>query len=137
MSLGPEADGICCRYFCKLVAHRVCCTQVYQCCGGPMARHLVRFRSSAGRPPGDRVPDGSNRVKQVNTEKGENFESVQLEGRLRLDQSAMLQLLPLLILPVVIGAEQFVPETIFLPYSETEDVDFTIERPGRVGCYQW
>ena len=101
-----------------------------------MARHLVRFLSSAGRPPGDRVPDGSNRVKQVNTEKGEKFESVQLEGRLRLCQIAMLQLLPLLI-PVVIGADQFVPETIFLPYSETEDVDFTIERPGRVGCYQW
>jgi len=33
--------------------------------------------------------------------------------------------------------EQEVPETIFLPYSETEDVDFTIERPSRVGCYQW
>eukprot|EP00090_Calanus_glacialis_P028282 TRINITY_DN45475_c0_g1_i1.p1 TRINITY_DN45475_c0_g1~~TRINITY_DN45475_c0_g1_i1.p1 ORF type:complete len:919 (-),score=251.02 TRINITY_DN45475_c0_g1_i1:238-2994(-) len=34
-------------------------------------------------------------------------------------------------------AEQEVPETIFLPYSETEDVDFTIDRPSRVGCYQW
>ena len=33
--------------------------------------------------------------------------------------------------------EQVVPETIFLPYSETEDVDFTIERPSKVGCYQW
>jgi len=33
--------------------------------------------------------------------------------------------------------EQEVPETIFLPYSETEDVDFTIDRPSRVGCYQW
>lgn len=49
----------------------------------------------------------------------------------------MLRLLPLLLLAVVIGAEQFVPETIFLPYSETEDVDFAIERPGRVGCFQW
>ena len=49
---------------------------------------------------------------------------------------AMLQLL-LLPIAVVLGAEQFAPETIFLPYSETEDVDFTIERPGRVGCYQW
>ena len=47
----------------------------------------------------------------------------------------MLRLLPLL--AVVLAAEPFVPETIFLPYSETEDVDFTIERPGRVGCYQW
>ena len=50
---------------------------------------------------------------------------------------AMLQLLPLLIPVVIVGAEQLVPETIFLPYSETEDVDFAIERPGRVGCYQW
>ena len=49
----------------------------------------------------------------------------------------MLRLLPLLLLAVVNGAEQFVPETIFLPYSETEDVDFAIERPGRVGCFQW
>merc|ERR1712032_40434 len=49
---------------------------------------------------------------------------------------AMLQLL-LLPIAVVLGAEQFAPETIFIPYSETEDVDFTIERPGRVGCYQW
>jgi len=34
-------------------------------------------------------------------------------------------------------AEQEVPETIFLPYSETEDVDFTIDRPNKIGCYQW
>ena len=33
--------------------------------------------------------------------------------------------------------ESEVPETIYLPYSETEDVDFTIDRPTRVGCYQW
>lgn len=25
----------------------------------------------------------------------------------------------------------------FLPYSETEDVDFHISRPGGSGCYQW
>jgi hypothetical protein len=24
-----------------------------------------------------------------------------------------------------------------LPYSETEDVDFNIARPGGSGCYQW
>ena len=29
------------------------------------------------------------------------------------------------------------PDTIYLPYSETEDVDFSIERPNNVGCYQW
>ena len=29
------------------------------------------------------------------------------------------------------------PETIYLPYSETEDVDFTIARPSNIGCYQW
>ena len=46
-------------------------------------------------------------------------------------------LLLLSLAAVVLGVEQFVPETIFLPYSETEDVDFTIERPGRVGCFQW
>ena len=46
-------------------------------------------------------------------------------------------LLLLSLAAAVLAADQFVPETIFLPYSETEDVDFTIERPGRVGCYQW
>ena len=25
----------------------------------------------------------------------------------------------------------------FLPYSVTEDVDFSISRPGGFGCYQW
>ena len=25
----------------------------------------------------------------------------------------------------------------YLPYSETEDVDFSIVRPGGFGCYQW
>ena len=25
----------------------------------------------------------------------------------------------------------------FLPYSVTEDVDFSIARPGGFGCYQW
>lgn len=25
----------------------------------------------------------------------------------------------------------------FLPYSETEDVDFSIVRPGGSGCFQW
>ena len=25
----------------------------------------------------------------------------------------------------------------YLPYSETEDVDFNIVRPGGQGCYQW
>ena len=25
----------------------------------------------------------------------------------------------------------------FLPYSETEDVDFSIVRPGGMGCYMW
>ena len=29
------------------------------------------------------------------------------------------------------------PDTIYLPYSETEDVDFTIAIPGNKGCYQW
>ena len=29
------------------------------------------------------------------------------------------------------------PDTIYLPYSESEDVDFTISRPSKVGCYQW
>ena len=28
-----------------------------------------------------------------------------------------------------------VPDTIYLPYSESEDVDFTIAR--KTGCYQW
>ena len=37
----------------------------------------------------------------------------------------------------LVFAEQEVPETIFLPYSETEDVDFTIDRPNKIGCYQW
>ena len=36
-----------------------------------------------------------------------------------------------------IQAEDTVPETIYLPYSETEDVDFTISLPSNVGCYQW
>ena len=25
----------------------------------------------------------------------------------------------------------------YLPYSETEDVDFSLSRPSGVGCYQW
>ena len=25
----------------------------------------------------------------------------------------------------------------YLPYSETEDVDFSIVRPGGSGCFQW
>jgi hypothetical protein len=25
----------------------------------------------------------------------------------------------------------------YLPYSVTEDVDFSISRPGGFGCYQW
>ena len=25
----------------------------------------------------------------------------------------------------------------YLPYSVTEDVDFSISRPGGYGCYQW
>ena len=25
----------------------------------------------------------------------------------------------------------------WLPYSETEDVDFTLSRPEGYGCYQW
>ena len=29
------------------------------------------------------------------------------------------------------------PDTIYLPYSETEDVDFSIDRPNNIGCYQW
>ena len=29
------------------------------------------------------------------------------------------------------------PDTIYLPYSETEDVDFSVERPNNIGCYQW
>ena len=111
-----------------------------------MARHPVRFRSSAGRPPGDRAPDGGDRVKQVNIERKKRLQlggwkvergwSGQGGCGAGIELEAMLQLLPLMI-AVVIGAEQFVPETIFLPYSETEDVDFTIERPGRIGCYQW
>ena len=48
-------------------------TGIWKHRGGPMARHPVRFRSSAGRPPlvapGDRAPDGGDRVKQVNTER--------------------------------------------------------------------
>ena len=34
-------------------------------------------------------------------------------------------------------AKEEVPDTIYLPYSETEDVDFTISRPSKIGCYQW
>jgi len=48
----------------------------------------------------------------------------------------LVGLFAILALSSVFG-EQEVPETIFLPYSETEDVDFTIDRPSRVGCYQW
>ena len=29
------------------------------------------------------------------------------------------------------------PDTIYLPYSESEDVDFAIARPSKIGCYQW
>ena len=25
----------------------------------------------------------------------------------------------------------------YLPYSVTEDVDFTLQRPAGFGCYQW
>ena len=25
----------------------------------------------------------------------------------------------------------------YLPYSTTEDVDFSLSRPGGFGCYQW
>ena len=41
--------------------------------------------------------------------------------------------------PLVICDEvkEETPDTIFLPYSETEDVDFTISRPSKIGCYQW
>ena len=34
-------------------------------------------------------------------------------------------------------AKEEIPDTIYLPYSETEDVDFTISRPSKIGCYQW
>jgi hypothetical protein len=27
-------------------------------------------------------------------------------------------------------------EPVYLPYSETEDVDFTLESPDHVGCYR-
>ena len=35
------------------------------------------------------------------------------------------------------SSDEAKPETIYLPYSETEDVDFTIARPNNIGCYQW
>jgi len=32
---------------------------------------------------------------------------------------------------------QDIQTEFYLPYSETEDVDFSITRPMGFGCYQW
>ena len=41
------------------------------------------------------------------------------------------------VLSSLVNCDEAKPETIYLPYSETEDVDFTIARPNNIGCYQW
>ena len=43
----------------------------------------------------------------------------------------------LAVLVSLASSDEAKPETIYLPYSETEDVDFTIARPNNIGCYQW
>ena len=45
----------------------------------------------------------------------------------------------LLFFAVISLAEDFedLQTEFYLPYSETEDVDFSIQRPGGTGCYQW
>lgn len=46
-----------------------------------------------------------------------------------------------LLLFLVIGANAIevekIQKTFYLPYSETEDVDFTIDSGDRIGCYRW
>merc|ERR1712013_79677 len=68
-------------------------------------------------------------------------EQIQYRNRSYADLSwSTMNLLLVCLITVCLSSvlgEQEVPETIFLPYSETEDVDFTIDRPSRVGCYQW
>ncbi len=34
-------------------------------------------------------------------------------------------------------ALQDIQTEFYLPYSETEDVDFSLNRPMGFGCYQW
>jgi hypothetical protein len=56
---------------------------------------------------------------------------------------AKLALLVVFLLTVTLTLAE-VPEALqdlqtefYLPYSVTEDVDFSITRPGGFGCYQW
>lgn len=48
---------------------------------------------------------------------------------------SLLLAIPLLL--VGIGAEEEFQDTFYVPYSETEDVDFHVAKEGRGGCYQW
>ncbi len=51
----------------------------------------------------------------------------------------MLLGLVLLLAALATGEDDFedVQSEFLLPYSVTEDVDFSIPRPGSFGCWQW
>lgn len=49
-------------------------------------------------------------------------------------------LLPLFLFVSLTFAEdplEDVQTEFYLPYSATEDVDFSLSKPGGFGCYQW
>jgi hypothetical protein len=51
--------------------------------------------------------------------------------------SFLLLLLLKVALAEVPEALQDLQTEFYLPYSVTEDVDFSLSRPGGFGCYQW
>ena len=56
-------------------------------------------------------------------------------GEIFILEGVMMRVVVILVVVVVAG---FVSsESIYLPYSETEDVDYTIHSEDHVGCYRY
>ena len=55
-------------------------------------------------------------------------------GEIFILEGVMMMVI-LLVLVVVVGS--VCSEPIYLPYSETEDVDYTIHSEDHVGCYRY
>ena len=56
-------------------------------------------------------------------------------GEIFVPEGVMKRVMLLVLVVVVVGS--VCSEPIYLPYSETEDVDYTIHSEDHVGCYRY
>ena len=124
-----------------MVGEVLCCT--WQDVVAPPDGHWSRTRW--GQVPGARWPQSANTRTQEHVNLDIEYLHLFLSWKstfdrffsYKLNMNGCKLLLVLFCTATCIQAEDTVPETIYLPYSETEDVDFTISLPSNVGCYQW